>query len=62
MAALDMQLALGRAPGLTAARLRRALAAVEGAAAGSAGLPGLFGQCRSSLESRGAGSRANVSS
>ncbi|MFI4869380.1 MAG: DNA-processing protein DprA [Steroidobacterales bacterium] len=53
MDALDMQLALGRAPGLTAARLRRALAAIDGAAAGSAGLPGLFGQCRSSLASLG---------
>jgi DNA processing protein len=53
MDAVEMQLALGRAPGLTTQKLRRALAAIEGAATGSAGLPGLFGQSRSSLESLG---------
>jgi DNA processing protein len=49
MDALDMQLALGRAPGLTAGQLRHALAALPG----SAPLPTLFRQCRSSLESLG---------
>jgi DNA processing protein len=53
MDALEMQLALGRAPGLTAQQLRAALAALRGAAASSSGLQGLFGQCRSSLESLG---------
>src|SRR5580698_10929061 len=53
MDALEMQLALGRAPGLTAQQLRGALAALHGAPASSAGLPGLFRQCRSSLESLG---------
>jgi hypothetical protein len=36
MDALEMQLALGRAPGLTAQQLRRALAAIEGAPAATA--------------------------
>jgi DNA processing protein len=53
MDALDMQLALGRAPGLTAQQLRSALAALHGARASSSGLQALFGQCRSSLESLG---------
>jgi len=53
-----MQLALGRAPGLTAQQLRSALAAIAGANAGAAGLPALFGQCRSSLESLGIGAAA----
>ena len=48
-----MQLALGRAPGLTAQQLRDALAALQSAPASSSGLPGLFRQCRSSLESLG---------
>ena len=52
-----MRLALGRAPGLTAQLLRGALAALQGAAPGTpvsaAGLPQLFRQCRSSLESLG---------
>ena len=48
-----MQLALGRAPGLTAQQLRGALAALQGAPAGASGLQALFGQCRSSLESLG---------
>ncbi len=48
-----MQLALGHAPGLTAARLRRALAAIDAAAAASSGLQALFGLCRSSLASLG---------
>ena len=52
-----MRLALGRAPGLTAQQLRGALAALQGAAPGApasaAGLPQLFRQCRSSLESLG---------
>jgi DNA processing protein len=53
MDALEMQLALGRAPGLTAQQLRGALAALRGAAASASGLQGLFGQCRSGLESLG---------
>src|SRR5579863_9075053 len=53
MDALEMQLALGRAPGLTAQQLRGALAALQGATAGSSGLAVLFRQCRSSLESLG---------
>jgi DNA processing protein len=56
MDALEMQLALGRAPGLTAQQLRAALAAVAAAhcaPARSSGLQALFGQCRSSLESLG---------
>ena len=59
-----MQLALGRAPGLTAQQLRGALAALAaahaggGAQVGDAGLPALFGQCRSSLESLGLGAAA----
>ena len=48
-----MRLALGRAPGLTAQQLRGALAALQGAPASSSGVPGLFRQCRSSLESLG---------
>jgi DNA processing protein len=53
MDALEMQLALGRAPGLSAQQLRAALAALQRAPASSSGLPGLFAQCRSSLESLG---------
>ena len=53
-----MQLALGHAPGLTAQQLRSALAAIAGANADAAGLPALFGQCRSSLESLGIGAAA----
>jgi len=63
-----MQLALGRAPGLTAQRLRAALATLAEAGsaahadtaadAGGAGLPALFGQCRSSLEALGLGAAA----
>jgi DNA processing protein len=53
MDVLEMQLALGRAPGLTAQQLRGALAALQGAPAGASGLQALFGQCRSSLESLG---------
>src|ERR1700676_1873804 len=53
MDAVEMQLALGRAPGLTTQKLRRALAAIEAAATGPTGLPGLFGHCRTSLESLG---------
>jgi DNA processing protein len=53
MDAVEMQLALGRVPGLTAQQLRRALAAIEGGRASSAGLQGLSAQCRSSLESLG---------
>jgi DNA processing protein len=60
MDAVDMQLALGRAPGLTAQQLRRALAAIAGAQASSAGLQGLFGQCRSSLESLGLAATAGA--
>ncbi len=55
-----MQLALGRAPGLTARQLRGALAALHGAAASSSALQGLFGQCRSSLESLGLGPAASA--
>jgi DNA processing protein len=53
MDALEMQLALGRAPGLTAQQLRGALAALHSAPASSVGLPALFRHCRSSLESLG---------
>jgi hypothetical protein len=53
MDALEMQLALGRAPGLTAQQLRGALAAMHCAPPSAAGLQGLFGQCRSSLEAPG---------
>jgi DNA processing protein len=53
MDAVEMQLALGRAPGLTAQQLRGALAALHSAQASSSGLQALFGQCRSSLESLG---------
>jgi DNA processing protein len=53
MDALDMQLALGRAPGLTAQQLRRALSGLQGRHDYSSGLPALFRQCRSSLESLG---------
>src|ERR1700690_2958921 len=60
MDAVEMQLALGRAPGLTAQQLRRALAAIAGAQASSAGLQGLFGQCRSSLESLGLAATAGA--
>jgi DNA processing protein len=58
MDAVEMQLALGRAPGLSAQQLRSALAALAGAHAGTTGLPALFGQCRSSLESLGIGAAA----
>ena len=60
MDAVEMQLALGRAPGLTAQQLRRALAAIEGAQASSGGLQGLFRQCRSSLESLGLAAAAGA--
>jgi DNA processing protein len=60
MDAVEMQLALGRAPGLTAQQLRRALRAIEGAQASSAGLQGLFRQCRSSLESLGLAAAAGA--
>lgn len=60
MDAVEMQLALGRAPGLTAQQLRSALAAIEGAQASSAGLQALFGQCRSSLESLGLAAAAGA--
>jgi DNA processing protein len=60
MDALEMQLALGRAPGLTAQQLRGALAALRSATASSSGLQGLFGQCRSSLESLGLGAAASA--
>jgi DNA processing protein len=60
MDAVEMQLAIGRAPGLTAQQLRRALAAIEGAQASCAGLQGLFGQCRSSLESLGLAAAAGA--
>jgi DNA processing protein len=57
MDALEMQLALGRAPGLTAQQLRHALTSLAGAPDGTApvaaALPGLFRQCRSSLEALG---------
>ncbi len=48
-----MQLALGRAPGLTAQQLRRALSGLHGRHDCSSGLQALFRQCRSSLESLG---------
>jgi len=53
-----MQLALGRAPGLTAQQLRGALAALGDASDGGAppagdSLPALFRQCRSSLQALG---------
>jgi DNA processing protein len=60
MDALEMQLALGRAPGLTAQQLRGALAALHGAPAGASGLRGLFGQCRSSLEALGLAAAAGA--
>ncbi|MFI4867017.1 MAG: DNA-processing protein DprA [Steroidobacterales bacterium] len=53
MDALDMQLALGRAPGLTAQQLRRALSALQGRQDHSTGLQALFRQCSSSLASLG---------
>jgi DNA processing protein len=53
MDAVDMQLALGRAPGLTAQQLRRALAVLAGAQQHSTGRQALFRQCRSSLEALG---------
>jgi DNA processing protein len=53
MDALDMQLALGRAPGLTAQQLRRALAVLQGGRAQTRGLQALFLQCRSSLTALG---------
>jgi DNA processing protein len=53
MDALDMQLALGRAPGLTAQQLRRALAALQDGRAQVRGLQALFRQCRSSLAALG---------
>ena len=60
MDALDMQLALGRAPGLTAQQLRRALAALQGRQDHSSGLQALFRQCRSSLESLGLAAAAGA--
>jgi DNA processing protein len=60
MDALEMQLALGRAPGLTAQQLRRALAAIEGARAACAGLQGLFRLSRRSLESLGLAAAARA--
>ena len=48
-----MQLALGRAPGLTAQQLRRALAALQDGRGKTSGLQALFYQCRSSLTSLG---------
>jgi DNA processing protein len=54
MDALEMQLALGRAPGLTAQQLRHALASLPAGAA----LPALFRQCRSSLGALGLGDAA----
>jgi DNA processing protein len=60
MDALDMQLALGRATGLTARQLRHALAMLAHApgAPGEDALPALFRQCRSSLEALGLGAAA----
>lgn len=63
MDALDMQLALGRATGLTARQLRHALAMLASAtggpgAPGDGALPALFRQCRSSLEALGLGPAA----
>jgi DNA processing protein len=60
MDALDMQLALGRAPGLTAQQLRRALSALQGRQDHSSGLQALFRQCRSSLESLGLAAAAGA--
>jgi DNA processing protein len=60
MDALDMQLALGRAPGLTAQQLRRALSALQGRHDHSTGLQALFRQCRSSLESLGLAAAAGA--
>jgi DNA processing protein len=60
MDALDMQLALGRAPGLTAQQLRRALSALHGRQDHSTGLQALFRQCRSSLESLGLAAAAGA--
>jgi DNA processing protein len=60
MDAVDMQLALGRAPGLTAQQVRRALAALNGTQDDSAGLQPLFRQCRSSLESLGLAAAAGA--
>jgi DNA processing protein len=53
MDALEMQLALGRARGLTAQQLRGALAALQPAPARASQLQPLFGQSRSTLESLG---------
>ncbi|HXL97621.1 MAG TPA: hypothetical protein VN925_04550 [Steroidobacteraceae bacterium] len=50
---MDMRLALGRAPGLTAQPRRRALAVPAGAQEHSTGRQALFRQCRSSLEALG---------
>ena len=58
--ALDMQLALGRAPGLTAQQLRRALSGLQGRHDYSSGLQALFRQCRSSLESLGLAAAAGA--
>ena len=55
-----MQLALGRAPGLTALQLRRALAALAGGCAQAGGLQALFRQCRSGLEALGVGAAAGA--
>jgi len=55
-----MQLALGRAPGLTAQQLRRALSALQGRQDHSTGLQALFRQCRSSLESLGLAAAAGA--
>jgi DNA processing protein len=60
MDAVDMQLALGRAPGLTAQQLRRALTALNGRPDDSAGLQALFRHCRSSLESLGLAAAASA--
>jgi len=55
-----MQLALGRAPGLTAQQLRRALSALYGGQDHSTGLQALFRQCRSSLEALGLAAAAGA--
>jgi DNA processing protein len=60
MDALDMQLALGRAPGLTAQQLRHALSALNGRQDHSTGLQALFRQCRSSLEALGLAAAAGA--
>jgi DNA processing protein len=60
MDALEMQLALGRTPGLTAQQLRHALAALGSSGACATGLPALFRQCRSSLASLGLSAAASA--